>query len=248
VSQVINLYDAVLVYLDEELGRFFEELQRMKLYDSALIILTADHGEAFHEHGHWQHGQARVQDGPGLYEEIIHVPLIVKWPGETLSLKIPHLVSQTDIYSTLLEAAGLKGSTGDWSTSLRHALQDARTPSSRTAIAEFIALADDEEDGAAMKIAIRNQHQKYIATLRSSTVSELYSAEIQYEELYDLRTDPLEETNLLEEQAASPLGYRRALRAYLAEAEVQRMRHRGATVTLDESSRKELEALGYIEK
>ncbi len=247
INQVVNLYDAVLVYLDEELGRFFVELKRMKLYDQALIILTADHGEAFYEHGHWQHGQAKVQDGPGLYEEIIHVPLIVKWPGETFGLKIPHLVSQADICPTLLEAAGLKDSTGEWSTSLRHALQNAAdAPSSRTAIAEFISLAD--EQGAAMQIVLRNQHQKYIANLRSSTVSELYTAEIQYEELYDLRTDPLERTNLVGEQVVSILRYRRALRAYLAEAEVQRLRHRGAKVTLDESSRKELRALGYIEK
>ena len=49
------------------LGRLFEELKRRGLYDRTLIVLTADHGEEFHEHGGWWHGTT-------LYDEQIHVP------------------------------------------------------------------------------------------------------------------------------------------------------------------------------
>ena len=60
---LIALYDAEIAYVDSQVGRFLEELKSRALYDSSLIILTADHGEAFYEHGHRQHSRT-------LYEEM----------------------------------------------------------------------------------------------------------------------------------------------------------------------------------
>ena len=69
-----QLYDGEIAYLDEHLGRLFADLKRRGLYDKMLIVLTGDHGEEFHEHGGWWHGTT-------LYDEQIHVPLILKPPA-----------------------------------------------------------------------------------------------------------------------------------------------------------------------
>ena len=246
LDQIVNLYDAEIAYVDRELGRFFDELKEMKLYDDALIILTADHGEAFYEHGHWEHARPWSNDGPGLYEEIVHIPLIVKWPREFSGVKISRLVSQTDVFPTLLEAAGLERPNA-WATSLRHHLvRSSRPPVPRTVIAEFTS--SSAEGGAAMQIAFRSQDSKYIATFRSRTIPDLYSSSIEKEELYDLSNDPREEENLLLESDRGPGSYRKALRAYLAEARKRLLQQQGEEISVDESVLEELRTLGYVER
>lgn len=246
IDQIINLYDAEIAYLDQELGRFFDELKELKLYDNSLIILTADHGEAFYEHGYWDHARPWWNDGPGLYEEIVHIPLIVKWPRETTRVKIPGVVSQTDVFLTVLDVAGVELGNA-WATNLRHYLAGgSQPPSSRRAIAEFTS--HSVEAGAGMQIAFRNQDFKYIATFRSRTVADLYSSNIEKEELYDLRNDPREKENLFLESGRSAGSYREVLRAYLEEARRQLLQQRGEEITPDERVLEKLRALGYIER
>ncbi len=69
-----NLYDDGIFYNDHCLGLLFKELQRLGIYDETLFIILGDHGEAFYEHGFYTHGHPP-------YEELIHVPLIMKFPG-----------------------------------------------------------------------------------------------------------------------------------------------------------------------
>ncbi len=71
-----NLYDAEIFAADRELGRLFQALKESGRYDGALIVVTADHGEGFYEHGFWQHSEV-------IYSEVTRVPLIVKWPGNS---------------------------------------------------------------------------------------------------------------------------------------------------------------------
>ncbi|MCL4233939.1 MAG: sulfatase-like hydrolase/transferase, partial [Deltaproteobacteria bacterium] len=69
----INRYDELILYVDQMLGRFFLRMQELGRYDNALIIVLSDHGEEFFDHGYWGHSNF-------LYEEMVRVPLIVKWP------------------------------------------------------------------------------------------------------------------------------------------------------------------------
>ena len=55
VEDIIRLYDSEIAFADRELGRFFQALKDNGMYDDTLVIITSDHGEAFYEHGHWQH-------------------------------------------------------------------------------------------------------------------------------------------------------------------------------------------------
>jgi len=70
----IELYDAEIAYTDHHLGRLLDGLRERGLYDDALIVVTADHGEHFGEQGQWGHGRFLFQEG-------IHVPFIAKLPG-----------------------------------------------------------------------------------------------------------------------------------------------------------------------
>ena len=170
LQRVIALYDAEIVYVDQEIGRFLDELKARGLFDTSLIIITADHGEAFQEHGAWRHGRALALDKPGLYDEIVHIPLIVKWPGETTGVEIASVVSQMDVSATILEAAGIESSSA-WSLGLRRHIDGGGNVSTRHVIAE--AVTRDPKRGARLQIALRDERSQYIVSFRAITLSEL---------------------------------------------------------------------------
>ena len=74
VQAEVDAYESAIAYLDDQLGRLFDSLDRKGVLDNTLVIITSDHGEGFGEHGLWTHGNS-------LYLELIHVPLIVVWPS-----------------------------------------------------------------------------------------------------------------------------------------------------------------------
>ena len=92
-----DLYDGGIAYTDAALGEFFDELKARGLWDKYLIVLFSDHGEEFWEHGKYGHGVS-------LYEELIHVPLIIKLPGRgSQPRRVSDLVSLTDLYATVAD-------------------------------------------------------------------------------------------------------------------------------------------------
>jgi len=94
-------YDAEIAYNSEHLLALFDELKRRGLYEDSLIVAFADHGEVLTGHeGHFDHH--------GLYEDNIHVPLIIRLPkGEGAGRRVPDMAAMTDLPVTLLRAAGL---------------------------------------------------------------------------------------------------------------------------------------------
>ncbi len=94
-------YDGEIVYLDGQLGRLLDGLKARGIYDKTMIVLTADHGEEFCEHGGWWHGQT-------LYDEQLGVPLLVKAPRAGAAGIVSNaMVGSVDIAPTILAAAGL---------------------------------------------------------------------------------------------------------------------------------------------
>jgi arylsulfatase A-like enzyme len=92
------LYDANLAFVDQVVGQLLGQLRGAGLYDDALILVTSDHGEAF-----WQHGE--LGHNTTLYDEMLHVPLIVKLPGEDAprGLRVGPQVSVMDLFPSLCE-------------------------------------------------------------------------------------------------------------------------------------------------
>ncbi|MGB9074957.1 MAG: sulfatase-like hydrolase/transferase [Terriglobales bacterium] len=94
-------YDGEIAYVDSVLGKFFRQLKASGVYDDTLVALTADHGEGLGAHGEDAHGYF-------LYDETIHVPLVIKLPHRaTVGKRIEDRVELADIMPTLLGFAGI---------------------------------------------------------------------------------------------------------------------------------------------
>jgi hypothetical protein len=93
------LYDAQIRYTDDVLRDFFGGLAALGLQDSVTVVLTADHGEEFLEHGKLVHEQ--------VYPECLHVPLVVLRPGQREGRRASALVRGIDIAPTLFDLAGI---------------------------------------------------------------------------------------------------------------------------------------------
>jgi len=100
-ARLRNLHDAEITFHDQHFGPFLEKLQELGLYEDMVFVITSDHGEEFNEHGSWGHGHS-------VYQELLHVPLIMRWPAaEAAGQRVPQVVSTMDIAPTVLEASGV---------------------------------------------------------------------------------------------------------------------------------------------
>ena len=239
IQQAIDLYDAEIAYVDHELGRFLDELETRGLYDEAFIILTADHGEAFYEHDNWQHGWT-------LYDEIVHVPLVIKWPERAERGRIDAQVSQTDIFATLLSYAGVSPPHARATDLAQFAGGSQPDAKRRYAYSEFTSSPAPGELPI-KHVSIRSGTFKYIATFRTDGDAELSIVERITEELYNLERDPHETDNLVDETPHNLEGSRSGLDAYLDEARAFRDWRQGDAVIEDDAIRERLRALGYLQ-
>jgi len=95
-----EMYDAEVAYQDHLLAELLEVLERPPLRDNTLVILVGDHGEMLGEHRLMGHAF-------GVYEELIHVPLVVRFPGQREGTRVDEPTSATRVFHTSLAAAGL---------------------------------------------------------------------------------------------------------------------------------------------
>lgn len=100
IARIRSLYDGEVLFADSLFARLLELVERLGLTDDTLVLLTADHGEEFRERGGFQH--------KFLYEEIIHIPLIVHFPGHLQGTRRSELVSHLDLLPTLARVADLE--------------------------------------------------------------------------------------------------------------------------------------------
>jgi arylsulfatase A-like enzyme len=96
-----DMYDGALSYTDQEIGELIDVLRAAGQLDNTLVIVNGDHGELFGEHGIYGHDLA-------LYHPLLHVPLIVRYPGRVpAGVRIDRPVQLIDVFPTVLEVAGL---------------------------------------------------------------------------------------------------------------------------------------------
>ncbi len=96
-------YEACIAYVDALLGSLLDELERRRLLDDTLVVLTADHGEHFGEHGFIGHSNT-------LYPQLLHVPLVLSCRGRVpAGVRIAQPVSLVNFAATVLDLCGLAG-------------------------------------------------------------------------------------------------------------------------------------------
>lgn len=95
-ERLINLYDDEIYYNDHCIGELIDYYQTLGIYDNTMFIILGDHGDAFYEHGVYTHGHIP-------YEELIHVPTIIKFPNNKYAgQRLSALVELIDIFPTIL--------------------------------------------------------------------------------------------------------------------------------------------------
>jgi arylsulfatase A-like enzyme len=220
-----RVYAGEVAYLDEHLGVLFDDLRKRGLWDRTLVVLTADHGEEFHEHGGWWHGTT-------LYDEQVHVPLLVKparytGPGKV----VEELATSLDITPTVLASARLPLP----GTLQGHPLPlDGAIPSARQSV-----FAEEDLEGNVLQ-AVRTRESKLISANPGNPRG------LAPEELYDLTRDPGEHTNAV---ATAP-AQAEMMRAELGKSVLQARAHAGATEQAGAEAagqHERLKALGYVD-
>lgn len=99
-QHLIDLYDGEIAWTDAQLARLFSFLRNTGFAENTVIILTADHGEEFLEHGGIGHGKT-------MFREVVHIPLIISGPGIPEDSVNGSLRAQTDIFPTVMDMAGI---------------------------------------------------------------------------------------------------------------------------------------------
>ena len=216
LDEVNALYDAEILYMDHYLGELFAGLKQMGLFDNTWIIITADHGELLGEHGEFLHG-----DSP--YQEIIHVPLIVKDPGNgTAPGPTDVRVELTDILPMILQRLQLP---------LPADIQGSVPPNiTHPILAESHPLPVFSERGDWRTIL--NGDLKFIWNSKGSNF------------LFNLHDDPHEAVNLLGQQADTAADMERAMTQYLLG--LPRPGASEPVREVDEKTREALRRLGYL--
>lgn len=191
VEQLRADYDAVLTHVDAKLGTLLQSLKADGLYDDSLIVFTADHGDAFMEHGVIAHSWVP-------HEELIRVPLIVKLPQSLhAGRRVDSQVRLVDLAPTLIEFAGGKPPSGIDGVSLMPFLYDtAGEPPPAYAVSE-----------RGNTLSVRTEDRKYIRLQGGRA------------EFYDLRSDPAERRNLIGSHAAEMSPFAEIARRAVAERE-----------------------------
>jgi arylsulfatase len=171
-QRIVDLYDGSLAFTDRQIGRLLRGLARRGRLDRTLVIVTADHGEELWDHRKFFHGQS-------LYDELLHVPLLVRLPGVGHGRVVEPLVRTVDIVPTIAEALGRPAPTGD-GRSLQP-LAAGRADAERIAF----ALVSHAEPRTPERHAVRTQRYKLIRNVGDGQI-----------EIYDLAIDPKEKRNL----------------------------------------------------
>lgn len=104
-------YDAEVKWVDDATGRLVEKLKALKIWDEVLFIFTADHGEAFGDHHNVGHQNV-------VYDEVLRVPLLIRYPGMKRTGRTDATVELLDLFATIGDLTGLEMPAGTHSESL----------------------------------------------------------------------------------------------------------------------------------
>jgi arylsulfatase len=219
LAQLVGLYDGNLLLADDLVAQVLAALEANSRFENSLIVLTSDHGEAFMEHGHQGHNTT-------LYDEMLHVPLLVRLPGgeRPPGVDFDRVASSLDIVPTVLSTLGLPAPPEVDGLDLLGPSPDPRRPRvlfHRTSAPEGTAYA---VRAGRFKAISRPSHAR--------------------QQLFDLEQDPGETENRVLERPEIFAGLGLLLTQHLA---ASGNAPTGEAVELDAEARETLEVLGYVD-
>ncbi|HET9232584.1 MAG TPA: sulfatase [Candidatus Eisenbacteria bacterium] len=213
-------YAAEVRDLDDRLGPFLAKLKQEGYLDHAYLILISDHGEALHDHGNWDHGYS-------LFEDQVHVPMIIRPPGGLeATQEVPAVVGLVDLLPTLVAAGGASAENVEG--------KDLGSLIGRPG----------ESGGSGIVFSGAARTNPLLYSVRAGTYKLIVNGKINRHALFDITKDPGEEDNIAP-QAPQVVG---ELRAYLDKV-IQGARARplfeAETPSASIEGRELLRSLGY---
>jgi arylsulfatase A-like enzyme/Tfp pilus assembly protein PilF len=214
-------YAGEIAYTDYCIGQVIDKLKQLKLYDSTMIIITADHGEMLGQHGEGFHGYF-------IYQQAVKVPLIFRLPGQSKSTRIKDTVGLIDIVPTACSSLGIEPPPQIQGRDLTPYFHSNSQPYPNGYL--YCQSLEPTKYGANSLLGIATDRYKYIQTTRP--------------ELYDLADDPQELNNLADQQPNRTRVMQDKLQQILDES--VRINTPDSKPELDEQTRLRLESLGYV--
>jgi arylsulfatase A-like enzyme len=211
-------YDGEIAYADEIVGRLIRYLKSHQLYDRSTIVLLSDHGEGLGDHGEQEHGLF-------VYDEAIHVPLIIKQESNAgAGRRVSDVVQHIDIVPTLLDLVKAPSPGNLRGRSLKPLLDGAAHLPEQAVYSE--AMYSRYHFGWSELTALTDGRFRYIKA--------------PHDELYDLQRDPHERDNIAGERPPARQAMRGALDRLVAGQTLQ------APSEVPADARERLQALGYV--
>jgi arylsulfatase A-like enzyme len=240
-----GVYQAGIRFTDDQLGGLFQSLRDSHLLERSIVVVVADHGEEFFEHGHWQHED--------LYEECLRVPLIVRLPdGRTAGARIKAPVDLVSVMPTVLELlgvdptklSGLPGPVRTSGVSLGDTLLTGHEPKSRPIISELI---NDRAKGGDFErqVAI---HANDMSFLYDRVRGHRENGQVIFDHyLYDLKSDPGQKTDLVAQGGPALAQFEKLYAGYEKMIALEQRDPSDMTpVKLSADDQQQLGELGYI--
>ena len=228
-AEMHRLYRGEIEYLDGNFAKLLAKIRELGLWDSTMIVLVADHGEEFQEHGGFWHGLT-------LYDEQIHVPLLVKWAGagpRPLGDPRGHLVGLLDVAPTILARAGAEVPPSMQGVDLALSADERPTRS------RFLLSEEDHENNVLR--ALRTEEWKLIEAQpggpRGLPPLELFQVSQDPGEKHDVSTQRPEQVSELRRHADGQLQLAR-----------EHGVGQGATAEVSAAEQEALRVLGYVEE
>ena len=241
----VSLYDGTIRYMDAEIGRLITELKSSGLTNNTIILILADHGEEFWDHAafeatHYQSFQERqgVSHGHTLFQELIRVPLIITniyHKGESLSpkwqpTKIKDMIQLVDVVPTLLDLIDFSSSVDCDGTSLLPLInKKALPPYNNDVNLNYRTIFAESTASGNIKISLIEYPYKFIYAHKETNA------------LFNLKEDPLERKNLVNEKLAAASGMLEKIFSLKEEKPPET-----EEVSLSKEDLEKLQALGYI--
>ncbi|MEJ2251945.1 MAG: sulfatase-like hydrolase/transferase [Candidatus Lokiarchaeota archaeon] len=202
ISKLKTLYDGELHFVDYYLGMLYKYINE-KYKNNCLIIITADHGESFFEHGYFNHQGS-------IFDELLKIPLIIIEPGKNLECKIINdYIQMIDIAPTILDYFSINIPEYYKGKSLIPLIENQGFDRPTLIISETY-----QKDG---KMKRNNQEGFKLISLRTQKWKYISDEEKDREYLFNLQDDPKEKNNLIHENKSQAEIFRNILQNHLNE-------------------------------
>ena len=236
------LYDGGIWEADKYIGLLFDKLKKSDLWENTIIIITSDHGEAF-----WEHFPIGAMHGHSLYNELMHVPLIIYAPKtkikeDTVEANVSHI----DLFPTILELAGVK----DFDKNKLMGVSLVPLMKGKSYKHERIIFSELKDPKSNIRLqSIIWDNYKYIRSLNSkhrANFNEI-NLDIAEQELFNIKSDFNETNNIIEQNPALAKLARTKLESFLYQNMKLLLPYEiKEEQVLDEELKKRLKALGYL--